>query len=265
MLFRTKHEQRIRSFIAIWFFNLTLDLILKEQPKLKQRPLCLVKRSGKKKIVAKTNTIASALGLTKGSLLNDAQTTTPGLVIIEDIPINLKKKILDKILIQLYSITPKISIAKDSTLILNFSHDYQNFSANKAIIKKIDQISDKFKINLKIGIGDTAGAAWAKCHFLKEESYRTKKEGCSPYPIRQIISNLPIESLRLNSDAIVKLNNVGIKNVGQLGKIPKNEIYPRIGKETPDLLDKISGKKAEMLPAIKILPRFQVQQEYAYL
>ena len=233
-------------FVSIWFSNLSIDLILMENPTLRDKPFCILRTYKKQKFISKLNNKCKTPNLIEGSKLSDAMIIKPDLIVKKDFPLRKKKLYLNKIIFWLSSITPRISVAKDSTLILDIP-----YTIRRSCIKKMQSFLRDSNITAKIGIANTVGAAWAKSHFPEKNICRNS--------IDDSITNLPIKSLRISHSSVEKLNNVGIETINQLEKIPKNELYLRFDSEVSSFFDKATGKADEPLTIVKIEPKFHVK------
>ena len=235
-----------KCFISIWFSNFSVDLILMEDPKLKDKPFCILKTHKHRKIIFKVNHKCRSSKLIEGWELSDATIVEPNLIIQKDPSLGKKKFLLNKILYFLSRITPEISIAKDSTLLMNIPN-----IVKESAIKEIETFLKNSDITAQIGIANTIGAAWAKSHFQKENNLKNS--------IHSSITNLPVTSLRISYDSIKKLNNVGIETIAQLEKVPKNELSLRFDREVSSFFDKATGKEIEPIATVKIEPSFQMR------
>ncbi len=241
-------EQNMNNncFISIWLPNLSIDLILMENPQLKYKPLCILRMYRKQRIIFKLNHKYRSSNLVQGMKLTDALTVEPDLIVKKDLPLERKKFYLNKIIFWLSSITPRISIAKNSTLILDVPCTFRS-----SYTEKIRSVFENSNITNHIGVANTVGAAWAKSHFSEKDRLENS--------INDSISNLPIKSLRISHRSVKKLNSVGIETISQLAKVPKTELYLRFDNEVSSFFDKATGKEGEPFLAIKTEPKFQIK------
>ena len=246
-------------FVAIWFFNLSIDLILIENPKLKGKPLCVLRKYGQREIIIKINSKGKSLGLIEGTKPSDAMIIAPGLIVKKDLPLRRKKFYLDKIIFWLTNFTPKISIAKDATLILDISNTAKNPYIESKIVRKIESSLRNSNITTKVAVADTVGAAWAKSHFIGDEIVTPTKQDTFSNSTMESIAKLPIKTLRISSASATKLNSIGIETIDQLKTISRNELSLRFNNEVSSFFDKATGKEREPLPIIKIESKFQMK------
>ncbi|MDG2355382.1 MAG: hypothetical protein P8L82_05135 [Paracoccaceae bacterium] len=235
-----------KHFIAIWLSNLEIDLILMENPHLRYKPVCILRTYRQQKFIFKVNYNCKSSNLIAGKQLTDAIAIEPNLIVKKALPLEKKKLYLNKIIFWLSSIAPRISVAKNSTLILDLSHTFKG-----SYVDKIKKIFKNSLITAQVSIADTVGAAWAKSHFLKKDMVGDL--------IEDSIFNLPIKSLRISYSSVKKLTDVGIETISQLEKIPKNDLYLRFDNEVPNLFDKATGKEDEYLPIVKTKSKFQAK------
>ncbi|RMG39297.1 MAG: DNA polymerase Y family protein [Candidatus Dadabacteria bacterium] len=107
----------------------------------------------------------------------------------------------------------------------------------RSLALKILRCFYKKGFNLKIAIAPTIGGAWALSRFYHKSfiCVNTKED------LQRAISGLPLESLRIDSEAAETLREVGINTVSDLTKVPASEISARFGYSILKKIDQARG------------------------
>ena len=105
----------------------------------------------------------------------------------------------------------------------------------------------------RIGLADTAGAAWAAARFSNVPFCIIPPRGQ-----RESLSSYPVTALRLDPKILEKLENLGLRHIYDLYEIPRASLVSRFGKQTLDRLDQMLGQIDE-----PISPRWSVSDHYA--
>jgi protein ImuB len=92
----------------------------------------------------------------------------------------------------------------------------------------------------RCAIADTPGAAWALAHFADAAIAPPGGQG-------DLLAPLPVAALRLDPEACVQIERLGLKTVGQLMDIPRAPLGRRFGAHTLTRLDQALGRSKEAL------------------
>ncbi len=105
----------------------------------------------------------------------------------------------------------------------------------------------------RVAIADTISAAWAAAHYGKTSST------IIPVGKTQWLYRLPLSALRIPTDALEKLDRLGVHRIEQLVELSRKNLPSRVGDEVLERLDCLIGNKTEMLCGHQSLPTFQQQ------
>lgn len=98
---------------------------------------------------------------------------------------------------------------------------------------------------VRIAVANTIGLAWALAHFAERAgSSSTPAEDCKSH---FAIPSLPVEGLRIGDDTATLLHELGIKTVGQLQLLPREDLASRFGDDLLHRLDQFTGAGREVL------------------
>jgi protein ImuB len=114
----------------------------------------------------------------------------------------------------------------------------------------------------RVAIADTVGAAWGLAHYApcSPAAYAPG----SPEEAEKALSPLPVAALRLSSEALQLLSELGIDCVGQLLALPRAEIPARFGAGVLHRLDQALGRAPEVITPCRTLPEIQASRRFEY-
>ncbi len=83
-------------------------------------------------------------------------------------------------------------------------------------------------------------------------------------PAPDPLSSLPVEALRLPGPTVDLLHQLGLYQIGQLERLPREDLTSRFGPELLQRLDQAAGRLPETVPAIVPPPEFEVRRRLEY-
>jgi len=113
-------------------------------------------------------------------------------------------------------------------------------------------------IGCRMAIASTAGAAWALAHIGGKD-----KTILPPRQEMAALADLPLTSLRLETDTISGLRRLGLRTVRELVRIPRAEITARFGHMPVLRLDQALGLAKEALEWLHPLPAWSERLAFA--
>ncbi len=99
------------------------------------------------------------------------------------------------------------------------------FGGEPGLLKDLSRRLHVFGFSARIGLADTAGAAFALARYVVTE--RTPWVIAPVDQSRQVLSELPVEALRLTVDCVVVLRRLGLYRIGQLYDLPRQALAQR--------------------------------------
>lgn len=113
----------------------------------------------------------------------------------------------------------------------------------------------------RIAIADTVGVAWAMARYFAGPYFSQHQQAfVLPPGDQETIKQLPVEALRLEPVTTETLFQLGIETIGQLQRLPRNDLAMRFGDAIHRRLDQLSGKIAEPVVARRKPAEFTDQQ-----
>lgn len=100
----------------------------------------------------------------------------------------------------------------------------------------------------RAAVANTIGAAWALAHFASD-------------PVTEELADLPVESLRLEAEAVETLRQLGVESVDALLLLPRHGLATRLGPKVLQRMDQALGRQAEVIVAQRPIPCFEATWE----
>ena len=129
-----------------------------------------------------------------------------------------------------------------SSLLLDISGVAHLFGGELELLQLVTQQFQQRHYQVRVGVADTVGAAWAIAHFGDADSD---------------LESLPIESLRLPAECVDTLHQLGVESIFQLLQLPRDGLATRLGDVLVKRLDQALGQHPEVIVAHRPAPDFQ--------
>ncbi|MEG6507560.1 DNA polymerase Y family protein [Methyloligella sp. 2.7D] len=222
------------------------------------QPFALVASEAQALQLTAVNGPARALRLSEGLSLADARAICPHLLTAPATPEKDARALL-----ALTRWAERFSPlrAPDGTdgLILDVTGVSHLFGGEHALLGTIANSLERFGFTARIGLAETIGGAWALARFAPGRA-TIATEGT----IAQTLAPLPVEALRLSREAVLLLQRLGLKRIGQLYGISRVSLKRRFtSKEAAKAvllrLDQALGRANESFSPLRPEPRFEAR------
>lgn len=139
---------------------------------------------------------------------------------------------------------------------LDMSGGAHLFGGERALMNAVSKTFQKFSCFFRLGLADTAAAAWAAAR------HHTETGILSIGATREAAEGFPLDALRLNKTTLRVLNRLGIRRIADLYPIPRANMTTRFGPDVMLRLDQFLGRHPEHL-AFEHTPQvFEVRQHW---
>jgi len=236
-----------KRYVSLWFRYLQADWQILRRPELNDAPFVFVSPDHGRMLITALSPQAAAHGIEKGMAAADAQAICPGLEIIDDKPgraINLLKGIGEWCI----RYSPIVMVDDFSTegLFLDASGCSHLWGEERDYLLEIISRLKSKGYNVRVGMADTAGAAWAISHFgVKTPLIRSGLH-------TEALLTLPPEALRLAENTLLKLQKLGFYQIKSFIGMPRSVLRRRFGEDFLERLAQALGNAEEILPPIKV-------------
>ncbi|WP_373353346.1 DNA polymerase Y family protein [Pseudoroseicyclus sp. CXY001] len=141
------------------------------------------------------------------------------------------------------------------SLLLDTTGAAHLFGGEAEMLRQIEGDLSGLGLTARLAIAPTAGAAWALARFGPVRAL------CPAEALAPQLAPLSVRALRLEEEAVLMLQRLGLKTIGDLAALPRLSLARRFGREplarNPLLrLDQATGRAAEPLDAPEEPPRF---------
>ncbi len=161
-------------------------------------------------------------------------------------------KTLEELAAWCHCFSPLVGLAEEDpveTLLLDVTGIAPLFGGEQAMNQQIETTFLQQHLAVRIGLGETVGAAWALAHY---------SGACSD------LFELPIKALRLPPAMVGVLNRLGLKCIGDLVPLPRDELKARFGAILLQRLNQTIGQQAEIISPIHAPSDFAAEWIFAH-
>ncbi|WP_336836124.1 DNA polymerase Y family protein [Sphingobacterium siyangense] len=237
-----------KRFASLWFPHLKTDWLTVCKPHLQNIPFVLSIAAQGRLIVSGSNLLAEQAGVHSGMAIADARAFIPSLKIINE-QAGLAEKLLHSIAEWCIRYTPQVALDTPDGIILDISGCAHLWGGEAAYLTSIVSKFRQHGYDVRMGIADTIGAAWAVAHFGHEDiiiNEQAQSETLFP---------LSPAALRLEDVQLKRLQSLGLRSIGSFAKMPRSVLRRRFGDSLLLRLDQAMGLEDEFVISIKpILP-----------
>lgn len=152
--------------------------------------------------------------------------------------------------------SPVVSVDGTDGLLLDISGCEHVFGDEARHLGAIERGVRGVGLTARLGVAGTVGAAWAAARFGG-----SRARLIAPGAERDALAPMPTAALRIDSDAIESLAEVGIDRVGQLLGVPRHTLPARYGADLVRRLDQALGHLPEALERTAEAPVSVVSRE----
>ena len=251
--------------MAIWCTDLAIDrwrLVegLKYGEGLDAAPLALIEDTAHGPRIVAANAAARAAGAAPSMRLTDARTLCPALVVR---PADAAGDLafLENLALWAQRWGPWSALDPPDGLLVDTSGVAHLFGGEQALIADALALLNKRGLTARAALAPTAGAAWA----LARHGPTAAVQPAEADP-RTFLADLPVAALRLDADVILLLRRLGLKRLGQIEGLTRENLARRFRNHrsaaaNPLLrLDQIFGLRPEPLLPVVGVPAPLVQR-----
>jgi protein ImuB len=202
------------------------------------------------------NEVAAGLGLKAGMALADARAMHPRLKAVDADPL-ADRHLLEAVADWCDRYTPLVGLHPPDGLILDISGCAHLFGGEAALAGDLVRRLRARGVAVRAAVADTVGCAWAVAHYGKGNFI------VPPGGARDVLAALPVAALRLASDTVILLGQVGLKRIADLFDRPRAALAARFGAELIWRLDQASGVDEESIAPRRPLPCYLAEQRFA--
>jgi protein ImuB len=230
-------------FVSIWFHHLTTDWFSIRQPHLRQHPFVLKASSHGRMVITAANTLAEREGIGRGMVLADARAIVPDLQVLDDIP-DLPQKLLRRLATWCIRFSPSVAMDPPEGLFLDASGCTHLWGGDSSYLADIEKKLNLRGYECRVAMADTLGVAWAMARYGKQPLVVPHGDHF------EALLPLPPEALRLEPEAVERLNKLGLRHIHQFIRMSRTTLRRRFGPHFIMRMDMALGQEMEILEPV---------------
>ena len=286
-----------RRILSIWFPSLGADRLIRREPQLGALPLGIVQDVHNTQVLTSLNPIARSHGLRVGQPVRDAHAMCEGLVTrTRSLP--AEAGFLAALQRWAGKFSPWVAPEAEDGLVVDLTGCAHLFGGEVALLEVVQQDCNDLGLAVRMGLGDTRGAAWALARFagqvagshrsgdaIDQEARATRsraakrrhwtKGGAAPVitlgpeetahriaapgQMYSALGPLPIAALRLEPEIVAQLARLGLRRIGDLLGQPRASLARRFGRGLVMRMDQAMGSAPEPVSPAKPPEHFAVR------
>lgn len=155
-------------------------------------------------------------------------------------------------------ISDRPSHAQTTCLWLEIGASLKLFGGFRNLIEQLERELQELRYTYQLGVGPTfEGAA-----LLARAGVRI---ACtSPQALFARIRDLPLTRLLLDADIIRLMHSAGVRSIGLLTELPRDQVARRFGPELSDFLARLMGESPDPRPAYRLPDRYDAHFEFEF-
>lgn len=237
-------------YVSIWFRHLTTNRFMARFPELKDVPFVLATTSKGRMVVAAASAKAEAAGIRIGMAVADARAVQPTLKVLDDKPA-LAGKLLAALGEWAIRYSPQVAMDAPDGLILEVSGCAHLWGGEQEYLKDIRDRLRQRGYDVRAGMADTIGAAWAVARFGKANTI------IEPGGQIEVLTSLPPAALRLEDTLLQRMDKLGLRTIGSFIHMPRTALRRRFGQQLLVRIDQAAGNQPEALDLIRPVTPYQ--------
>ncbi|MFN7012464.1 MAG: Y-family DNA polymerase [Allorhizobium sp.] len=198
---------------------------------------------------------AEAIGLQVGQGLAEARAICPALDVAEDDP-SADQRFLGAIADWCDRYTPLVALDGSDGLMLDITGCAHLFGGEKTMIEDILHRLLQLGLDARGAISSAPGLSWATARF-------SSRQVVADEDIADVLSPLPLRSLRIDARMAAALARVGLKQVGDLLAAPRGPLTRRFGPALLLRLDQALGREGEPIVPRRPVALLSVERRLA--
>lgn len=233
-----------KRFVSIWFRHLLTDWKVIRQPSLKGRPFVFAEPDHGRMVITAVSSAAENSGVSEGMVVADAKVLTPDLQVFDGKP-GRNLKLLKGLAEWCLRYSPLVAVDPPDGLLLDVTGCTHLKGGEREFLKDMVIRLKGLGYDVRPGMADTIGCAWgvARCAssglIVPEAGHRNA------------LMPLPPSALRLPTDLLLKLQNLGLYQISSFIHIPRAVLRRRFGKNMVLRMLQALGQEEEFLLPMK--------------
>ena len=237
-----------RRVASLWFPRFASDRALRLRPV--GGPFALTIRQDNTNRIHCLNAAAEIQGLYCGMAFSDARALCPDLQSRTADPAG-DRHFLGSLRRWATRYCPWVGFEGSDGLVMDITGSTHLTGGEAAMVDDLHQRLSRAGLTVRIGLGDTRGAAWA----LARHGNGIAVAGAA----LDALGPLPVAGLRLDNETVTALQRLGLRSIGQLAAAPRSPLARRFGPGLMMRLDQALGTQPEQISPQADPPHYGVR------
>lgn len=241
-----------RLWLAIHFSSLALDALQEKR----EEPLAVIDVEDRQQTVLACSRAAQRAGVRAGQALNAALALTPDLVTVPR-DARRERELLERVAAWCHRFTPIVSLEADDELLLEVQGSVHLFGGVESLMERVTKGLSAQGLEVQLALAATPrGALWlGRGSPSPRPSPRERGERVQDLAAHIVtrgedlarrLAPLSLRCLRWPDEVVERLVSMGVRNVGDLLRLPRAGLARRIGAAGLTDLDRALGRTPEM-------------------
>lgn len=281
-----------RRILSLWFPRMAAERVLRREPALMGPPFAVVAEHANAQSLSSLSVAASQAGLQRNMGLSDARALCPDIITRPAEPLR-DADFLQALQRWAGKFSPWVAQEGAEALFLDISGCAHLFGGEEGLAQVIEDECRDLRLSHRIGIADTAGAAWAVARYagqsalaaragdaIDQEARATRSRAAKkrkwdrvaisidagttprivkPGQTRRTLAPLPVAALRMDADAVATLTRLGLHTISDVASLPRGALARRIGVDALKRMDQALGAEPEPISPARPEIRFALR------
>lgn len=221
-------------------------------------PLVTVNRNGSRIEIAAVSPEAWTIGIEPGMALTQVRAATPDVAVRDADPEGDRADLIRLSTTLARRWAPMVAMSDDDGIFIELTGVAHLHGGEAQMARRLVRLLARHGFAARIGIADTAGAAWALARFAG-----SAVAIAPPGDPLAAIAAFPVAALRLGDAAVELARSLGIDSVAALVAMPRGPLSRRFGPGTLLRIDQASGRVAEPIDPVTPPEPIVVEQRFA--
>ncbi|WP_437221930.1 hypothetical protein SH661x_002544 [Planctomicrobium sp. SH661] len=241
--------------LCLWFPHWPIQRRLRSSPALREQPLVLIASHHGREIVGHGCDLSSRRGIRTGMPLAEARTllqTRSGRPEIGHcLPEEPERdqQALRQLAWDCERFSPLVGLEQTEfpeSLLLDVTGCAEHFGGEQGLTQQVIAFCQERGLQARVGLADSTGTAWAAAH----QNTALSPVLCVPSGEQEsFLRPQPVSALRLPAKTLDRLQQVGLRTIGQLLGLPRETLPARFGTELLLRIDQALGTVPELIQA----------------
>lgn len=233
-----------KRFVAIWFRHLTTDWVARRKPELRGVPFVLAMPEHGRMVVKAANISAEEQGVYAGMVVADCRAILPSLHVLPQRH-GRAERLLSALAEWCMRYTPVAGVDLPDGVLLDASGCAHLWGGERQYINDLCTKLGNYGYDVRVGIADTIGAAWAVSRFGGAISIVESGRQA------EALLSLPPAALRLEGAILERLRKLGLHQIRSFIQMPRSALRRRFSQSILTRLDQALGQEVEVLVPVR--------------